>query len=105
MPTEYSVEPNFRTPGNEQHTVWGLDIASAATIAPTHPFHRVTGTTEIATITVPYTGFTGVIFLVATGAWTTATSGNIAKAITAVANAVVPLVYNQVTAKWYPIVP
>jgi hypothetical protein len=105
MTLEYAVEPNFREPGNIQHNVWGLDLASAATIAPTHPFHRVSGTAEIATITVPYDGFAGVIFLVATGAWTTATTGNIAKAITAVASAVVPLVYNPIAAKWYPIVP
>jgi len=103
--SEYDSFENFREPGGLQKSVWGLTLASAATIAPTHKCHIVSGTAEIATITVPWTGVQGVIYLVASGAWTTATSGNIAKAITAVANAVVPMVYNPVTAKWYPIVP
>lgn len=103
--SEYSEFEDFREPGGAEKDLWGATLASAATITPTHKFHLVSGTAEIATITAPWTNFAGVIFLVATGAWTTATTGNIAKAITAVANAVVPLVYNPKTSKWYPIVP
>lgn len=103
--SEYSELEDFIEPGGYNKDIWGATIASAATIAPTHKCHIVSGTEEIATITPPYTNFAGVIYLVASGAWTTATSGNIAKAITAVANAVVPLVYNPKTSKWYPHVP
>jgi hypothetical protein len=106
MPT-YDVEypERFMNVGGRQHTVVGATLASAATIAPTHGFHIVSGTTEITTITIPYEGFAGCIWLIPSGAWTFATGGNIAKAITAVENAPVCVVYNQQTALWYPMVP
>lgn len=105
MTAEYATMGQYEEPGNLQKSVWGLTLASAATVTPTHKFHLVSGTAELATITVPYDGFSGAIFFVATGAWTCATSGNIAKTLTAVANAIVMFVYNPVTAKWYPHVP
>lgn len=46
----------------------GADLASAATIAVTHPVHFVTGTTQVDLITVPWTGFRGVVLLIPTGA-------------------------------------
>lgn len=77
----------------------GPAIASATTITLSHPVHKVTGTTEITTINPPFTGFVGHVTLVPTGAWTTATGGNIATAHTAVANRPVFLYYDGST--WY----
>jgi hypothetical protein len=87
--------------GNEHNQVVGPDLASAATIAPTHKIHYVTGTAEIATITLPYTTFSGDLVLVPDNAFTTATSGNIATAVTAVANRPLILHYLPAKGKWY----
>jgi hypothetical protein len=78
----------------------GAVIASTTTIAPTSFMQHVSGTTAIKTITAP-TGFLGLIYLIADGAWTTITTGNIGLAITAVANQAVPFVYDGAT--WYPV--
>jgi hypothetical protein len=80
----------------------GADLASATTITPTHGIHRVSGTTAIETITVPYTGYSGTICLIATGAWSMTTAGNIAKAVTMVASEAIMLTYHPDAAKWYP---
>jgi hypothetical protein len=77
----------------------GATIASAATITLSHPVHRISGTTEITTINPPFTGFVGHVTLLPTGAWTTATGGNIATAHTAVANRPVFAFYDGAT--WY----
>lgn len=78
----------------------GAVLASAATIAPTHPIHHISGTAEITTITLPWTGFIGEITLIADAAFTLATGGNIAVALTAVANQAVDLVFDGTL--WYP---
>lgn len=79
-------------------------IASAATIAPVSPAVFVSGTTTINTITPPsplnLTG--GQITLIPTGLWSTGTSGNIAIATTAVVSKALELIYDSVTARWYP---
>lgn len=84
----------------------GPDIASAATIAPTHKIHVVTGAVAIVNITVPYPGFAGIIYLIAgTGsAFTWTAAGNIAIASAAAPSAGkwVGMLYNPVTNKWYP---
>ncbi len=82
-------------------------IASATTITPTSRTNFVSGTTEIVTITVPDSlvgigaGACGEIVLIPTGAWTTSIAGNIATAITAVANRPVRCIWDSTAAKWY----
>jgi len=78
-------------------------IASAATIQPVTPVAFVSGTTTVSTITVP-AGMVGggQITLIPTGLWSTDASGNIALATTAVVSKALTLIYDAVTAKWYP---
>lgn len=80
-------------------------IASAATIAPTSPTTRITGSTAIVTITVPpgiAAAGSGVISLLFTSACTTTTAGNIARAISAGAGQRVTFEYSTINALWYP---
>jgi hypothetical protein len=80
----------------------GEDIASAATISPVWPIHRVTGTAAIDTINPP-AGFSGPLWLIPTDLWTTVTGGNIALGTTAVVNRVLILVYENINSElWYP---
>jgi hypothetical protein len=100
MSTEAEWE-RFREPGGTQHGIQGALLTSAATIAPTHKIHTITGTAEVTTITVPYTGFAGTITLIPDGAFTFATGGNVAAAYTAVANRAVHVTYVPSAALWY----
>lgn len=88
-------------PGNEHNQCVGADLASAATITPTHRIHYITGTAEIATITLPWNTFSGDLVLIPDGAFTIATSGNIITAVTAVANRPLILTYHPAKGKWY----
>jgi hypothetical protein len=76
-------------------------IASATTIAPTGNIHHISGTTAIATITVP-AGCTPTcqITLIPDGLWTTTTAGNISLASTAVVNKALILTWDGT--KWNP---
>jgi hypothetical protein len=79
----------------------GTAVASAATITvPANKtiFH-VTGTTAISTINLPYAGFVGKISIIADGAFTFDTAGNIAEAYTATISRAIELVFDG--AKWY----
>jgi len=84
----------------------GSAVASAATIAPVNYLQHVTGTTQIATITAPASfaaaGMGGCLVLIPDGAWTTATTGNIALASTAVVSKAMTMCYDNGTTKWYP---
>lgn len=96
----------FQPWGTLTNQVVGADIAvagSAQTIVPTNFVHYITGTGEIATITIPYVGFCGMLALIPNAAFTLATGGNIAKAETATALEVMLLVYHPIKALWYPI--
>ncbi len=80
-------------------------IASAATIAPTSAIVKVSGTTQITTITPPTVAqnggtFLGCVRLVPTGAFTTATGGNIALGSTAIVDKVLEVCYDGTS--WYP---
>jgi len=78
----------------------GADIASGNTIAPITAIAHITGTGLLKTITVP-SGFRfGFIWLIFDGAATTDTSGNIGRAITAVANTCYGFIFDG--SKWYP---
>jgi hypothetical protein len=80
-------------------------IASAGTIAPSTFLVAITGTAAIATITPP-AGFSvtvgGCIDILATGAWTTTTAGNIQAVMTASANTIYRACYVPIsgTPKW-----
>lgn len=83
----------------------GPSIASAATIAPTHAIHPVTGTAAIVNITTPGDPATwqGELILIAIGIFTWTAAGNIAIAGTmTAAGKNLHLVYNPATQKWYP---
>lgn len=79
-------------------------LASALTIAPTAPITFVSGVIAITTITAPspISAGGGMIILIPTGLWTTATTGNIALVTTAVVSKALILTYDTTTAKWYP---
>jgi hypothetical protein len=82
----------------------GTAIASATTIAPTAAgIVHVTGTTPIATMTVPTgctTGFGCTIELWPDGLWTITTAGNFANASTAVVNRPMFCTYEPTITKW-----
>ncbi len=86
--------------GNEMNL--GTAIASATTIAPVAGITHITGTTAIATITVPANFGTGQIVLIPDGIFTTTTAGNIALASTAVVSKALIMTYDSTAAKWYP---
>jgi hypothetical protein len=79
----------------------GAAVASASSITPTGGIFHVTGTTTIATIAIgQYTAsIGGCITIIADGAWTLATSGNISTALTAVAGTPYQGCYDGT--KWY----
>jgi hypothetical protein len=91
---------------NEHNQVVGADLASAATIAPTHAIHQVTGSAAIVNITPPWATFAGSITLIAaTGAaWTWTAAGNISVVSTAAVTAqrAQRFTYVPATGKWYP---
>jgi len=78
-------------------------VASTTIITPPSDFFRITGTTNIATITPPPGNIATVIFVVATdGTVNTVTTGNIIRAAAIPINLVTMLVWSPITAKWYP---
>jgi len=83
-----------------QEVVVGSSVASASTITPTSGLFHVTGTTQITTINLPRTGYTGCLRLIPDGAFATATGGNIALASTAVVSRVLEMCYDGTS--WYP---
>lgn len=98
------IPEQFRSPGVLLNGIVGPDLASAATVAPTHLIHGVTGTAAIVNITVPYPGFSGIVIFVSTsGIWTWTAAGNISVlGTTTAAQGMVIFCYNPVTNKWYP---
>mgnify|MGYP001596235651 CR=1 FL=1 len=83
-------------------------VASAATLTPQHKFTRVTGTTEVTTITPPDpAGYCELTFIWTTGTANgfntgVSTQGGIAIAYTTVTNRPVTLYYDPRTGLWYP---
>ena len=78
-------------------------IASAATIAPTGRFVRITGNVTINTITPPDPYFNGPLYIFNTDSsvGATGTSGNVQEAITFTRYRIFTLIYDPSTAKWY----
>lgn len=95
---------DFLSPGGIQDSLIGQKITAAATIAPSKMVHHVTGTTQVTTITPPWTDFTGPVYLVADSVFSWASSGNIAaaNATTVVAANAYGFLYDRVAGKWYP---
>ena len=81
-------------------------IASATTIAPTAYITFISGTTSIATITVPQaliaTGGQIILIPKDTPTFSTTAAGNIALASTAVQYKALIMTYDATTTKWYP---
>lgn len=98
--TEY---PERFTVGGLHNQAVGPDIASAATIAPTHMVHNVTGTAAIVTITPPWPGFCGTIHLIAAAIWTWTAAGNISVlGTTTAAGRAIAFTYHPALGKWHP---
>jgi hypothetical protein len=83
----------------------GGSVASASTITPTGPIFHVTGTAAIATINLPYVGFTGSLDVTADAAWTTTLAGNIATAISAYVGQNIRFTYDGTKWQVSPAVP
>jgi hypothetical protein len=82
--------------------VVGAAVASASTITLTNGLQHVSGTAAIGTITPPAAMSAtvgGCVALIADGAWSTTTGGNIATAVSAVAGAPYQACYDG--SKWY----
>lgn len=79
-------------------------LASATTIAPLTYHSLLTGTTDVVTITIPYTGFKGTIAITATNASPPdlELGGNIAAHVNLVRYQTVFLTYCELNTKWYP---
>lgn len=82
----------------------GADLASATTITPTNAVHHVTGTTAVATITVPAglpDGF--VLSIIPEGVFATTTAGNIGLVSSAtVVKRTLTMTWDASLAKWFP---
>lgn len=81
-------------------TLVGGNVSSNATITPTGTIFHVTGVTEIDTINLPFTGFTGSLYLIPDGAFSTGLTGNIALASTAVVGKTLIMTFDGTS--WYP---
>jgi len=78
-------------------------IASATTITPKTDIIHVTGTTPIVNINGSFGGgFSGILFIIPVGAFTTTTAGNINNVSTAIVGQLMIMVYSKVDKKWYP---
>jgi hypothetical protein len=81
--------------------VFGATVASAATIGPTGTYFKVSGTTNVVTITVPAGWAPGMsLILEPTGLWSTTTAGNILLATTGVVSKALIMTWNGT--KWVP---
>ena len=88
---------------NSQVQGFGAAIASATTITLTNANHHITGTNAVKTINVP-AAFSGPVFLVADGAFSLTTGGNIAVAAGPfTAGQLVVLSFDPAKNTWAPI--
>lgn len=100
LPSNISPWRRFTVGDTLNTVVGGAVLASATKIYPAFLVTHVSGTAEVDTIVLPYPDFKGVIVLVPDGNFTTGTSGNIAKASTAVTGQALFMVYDGTS--WYP---
>lgn len=97
---------DFLPPGGQfQNLVGGVLGDSVITV--TKMIHHINSTQAIYTITTPYEGFAGPVFLVADSAFTWGGTGNIATtsmaAASMIANHAYGFIYDRVQGKWYPL--
>lgn len=79
-----------------------VTMAAAATIAPVNRLTFITGTTQIATITPPTTGYCEVVLCFTNGApGAFLTSDNIKTAYQPIQNRPITLHYDPSSAKWW----
>ena len=78
----------------------GANLPSATTITLTNYIHHVTGAQAIQNIIAP-SGFTGTVALIADGAWSLITGGNIATSLTATPGTVEQVTFDGTL--WYPV--
>ena len=83
-------------------TVVGGNVTSDNVITPTGLQFVVTGANTINTINIPYTGWSGSITMLPSGAFSTGLAGNIAIVSTAVVGRALVMTYIPTTDKWYP---
>lgn len=104
LPSLYNIEIEavglWTTAALSGGVLVGTAVASAASIALPSRITHVTGADTIATIATPTSS--DPITLIPDGAWTFTTAGNIAVALKATVGVPITLVYDDVTAKWYP---
>jgi hypothetical protein len=101
-----TTEPNyfkFKHVGDNKF-INEAPLASATTIVPLAYHSLLTGTTDVVTITIPYTGFKGTIAITptASGPGDLELGGNIAAHVNMVRYQTVFLTYSEVNALWYP---
>lgn len=95
---------NFQklNPTQSDKLILPVTLASAATIAPTTRLTFVTGTTQVATITPPVTGYHELLLcFVTAGPGAFLTSGNIQIAYQPIINRPILLCYDPVSAKYW----
>lgn len=102
----------FQNPGTPEKIAIQNPVTVASAIAhpaPTALITTVSGTAEMTTIGLPWTGFCGFVVFLPTGAFTGATGGTatataapIGKAFTAVAGKALIMFYSQAANLWYP---
>lgn len=93
----------FANAGIHPSKLIGPTLASAATIAPTHGIHHVSGVVAIVNITPPSADFVGTVVLISDAIWTWTAAGNIAIAgTTTAAGKAFRFTYDPGTQKWYP---
>ncbi len=92
---------NFSTVQSNQQPA-PVTIASASVITPTTALTIVTGTTQLVTITPPVSGFHILWLMFPDAMGVFSTGGNIAVAADPGVNIPVYMVYNPITAKYYP---
>lgn len=81
--------------------IFGTTVASAGTIAATGTYFKVSGTTNVVTITLPAGWAPGMsLVLEPTGLWSTTAAGNILLATTGVVGKALTLTWNGT--KWVP---
>lgn len=99
----------FQSPGGQFSRKVGSVLAlggAGTTLTPTSMIHHVSGTSAaLATITVPYEGFSGPVYFIADAVFAWVATGNIAvvPAAALVVNRAYGFIYDPATAKWYPI--
>lgn len=98
------TQERYASIGDTSQCIVGADLASGTTVTPTAKIHKVTGSSAISNITLPWAGFQGTIVFIPTGAWSLATGGSAYTAIGLAATAVTgkAMFLTYVDNLWYP---